>query len=127
MAKPFAQSLSTGLLGVVLFLAADTLAAVINYDIVYVRQPRFGDTNNTTWPEVFHPARLDPGADLMLLHTNGMQEVLIAGGNGGVTDPFISFDGQWCYYAYFPDLRTSALNYQRADLPYQGCDIYRIH
>src|SRR6266576_355698 len=106
--------------------SASAPAGVLNYDIVYVRQPRYGPNTNTIWPEVFHPARLDPGADLMLLHTNGTEELLVAGGNGGVTDPFISFDAQWCYYAYFPDLRTSALNYQRADLPYSGCDIYRI-
>src|ERR1043165_2767585 len=106
---------------------ADTALAAVNYDIVYVRQPRYGNNTNTIWPEVFHPARLDPGADLMMLHTNGTEEVLVAGGNGSVTDPFISFDAQWCYYVYFPDLRQSALNYQRGDLPYAGCDIYRIH
>jgi hypothetical protein len=27
----------------------------------------------------------------------------------------------------FPDLRQSALNGQRGDLPYEGCDIYKIH
>ena len=43
----------------------------VDYDIVYVRQPRFGDTAETTWPEVFHPARIDPGADLMLLQPDG--------------------------------------------------------
>src|SRR4029077_10736458 len=43
-----------------------------------------------------------------------------------ITDPFISFDAHWCYYALYPDLRTGALNYQRADLPYSGSDIYRI-
>jgi len=101
--------------------------AAVSYDIVYVRQPRYGDNSNTTWPEVFHPARLDPGSDLMLLHTNGTEEVLVAGGNGGVTDPFMSFDGQWCYYVLFPDLRQSALNFQRGELPYDGCDIYKIH
>jgi hypothetical protein len=73
---------------------SSTLAAVVNYDIVYVRQPRYGDNTNTIWPEVFHPARLDPGADLILLHPDGSEELLVAGGNGGVTDPFISFDGQ---------------------------------
>ncbi len=98
-----------------------------DYDIVYVRQPRFGDTTNTTWPEVFHPARLDPGADLMLLKQDGTEEVLVAGGNGSVTDPFVSFDAKWVYYSYFPDLRPSALNAQRDDLPRAGCDIYRIH
>src|SRR5688572_27026698 len=75
----------------------------VSYDIVYVRQPRLGDNTNTIWPEVFHPARLDPGADLMLLHPDGTEEVLVAGGPGSVTDPFISFDGRWCIYSYFPD------------------------
>jgi len=99
----------------------------LDYDVVYVRQVRFGNNTNTIWPEVFHPARLDPGADLMLLRTNGTEEVLVAGGLGSVTDPFISFDAQWCYYAYFPNLQPSELNYQRDYLPYAGSDIYRIH
>jgi hypothetical protein len=102
------------------------LAQAVDYDIVYVRQPRYGDDVNTIWPEVFHPARLDPGADLMLLHPDGSEEVLVAGGNGGATDPFVSFDAQFVYYARFPDLRTDALNYQRDNLPYDGADIYRI-
>ena len=32
----------------------------IAYDVVYVRQARYGDATNTTWPEVFHPARSTP-------------------------------------------------------------------
>jgi len=68
-----------------------------SYDIVYVRQPRYGDTTETTWPEVFHPARIEPGADLMLLHPDGSEEVLVAGGNGAVTDPFVSFDARCVY------------------------------
>ena len=73
-----------------LFSASLAIAATnVSYDIVYVRQPRFGDNTNTIWPEVFHPARLDPGADLMLLHPDGSEELLVAGGSGGVTDPFI--------------------------------------
>ena len=99
----------------------------LDYDIVYVRQPRYGDDVNTIWPEVFHPARLDPGADLMLLHPDGSEEVLVAGGNGGVTDPFVSFDAKVVYYARFPDLRSDSLNYQRDNLPYAGADLYRIH
>ncbi|MGH8172677.1 MAG: TolB family protein, partial [Rhodanobacteraceae bacterium] len=105
------------------FASAQTLR---DYDIVYVRQARFGDEINTTWPEVFHPARLDPGADLMLLRADGSEEVLVAGGVGGVTDPFVSFDGQSVYYSFFPDLQTDALNYQRDNLPYRGADIFRI-
>src|SRR5262245_5826461 len=107
---------------VLLALLCSLLAALgatnpVPYDIVYVRQPRFGDDTNTIWPEVFHAARLDAGADLMLLRRDGSEDLLVAGGNGSVTDPFISFDGKWCYYVLFPDLRTSQLNYQRENLP----------
>ena len=76
-------------------------AQPVDYDIVYVRQPRFGDNQNTTWPEIFHPGRIDPGADLMLLHPDGSEEVLVDCTNCSVTDPFISFDAQWIYYALF--------------------------
>ncbi len=96
----------------------------VSYDVLYVRQPRYGDNSNTTWPEVAHPARLDPGADLILLHPDGSQEVLVTGGIGSVTDPFLSFDAQWVYYAYFHDQEN--INPQRG-LPYHGADIYRIN
>jgi len=97
----------------------------VDYDIVYVRQPRFGDNDNTTWPEIFHPARIDPGADLVLLHPDGSEEVLVDCTDCSVTDPFVSFDAQWIYYALFHD--QTELNYQRGDLPYAGADIFRIH
>ncbi len=105
---------------------APTVGAAVTYDIVYVRQPRFGDTANTTWPEVGHPASLDPGADLMLLHPDGSEERLVAGGVGAVTDPFVSFDAQWVYYSYFPDVSPQGYNQQRG-LPYAGADIFRIN
>src|SRR6267378_2448665 len=117
---------SAGLLTCLSVFSTFSTGAAVSYDIIYVRQPRFGPNTNTIWPDVFHPARLDPGADLIVLHANGTQEVLVVGGNGSVTDPFISFDGKSCYYVYFPDLRNSALNGQRDNLPYAGCDIYRI-
>jgi len=121
------RQICTLIAAIALFVSADATAQTPSYDIVYVRQARYGDNTNTTWPEVFHPARLDPGADLMLLHPDGSEEVLVAGGVGGVTDPFVSFDGKWVYYAYFYDLRDQSLNYQRGDLPYYGADIFRIH
>ncbi|MEW6160702.1 MAG: hypothetical protein AB1813_25000 [Verrucomicrobiota bacterium] len=108
-------------------IALPPLYAAVNYDIVYVRAPRFGDDTNSLWPEVFHPAQLDPGADLVLLHPDGSEEVLVRGGLGSVTDPFISLDGEWCFYVLFPNLQRNQLNSQRADLPYQGADIYKIH
>jgi Hydrazine synthase alpha subunit middle domain len=109
-----------------MLIAAGMADAAINYDIVYVRQPRFGDTTYAIWPEVFHPARLDPGADLILRHPDGSEAVLVVGGNGGVTDPVVSFDAQWVYYAYYYDLRESELNFQRNYLPYRGADLFRI-
>lgn len=66
----------------------------LDYDIVYVRQPRFGDTVNTTWPEIFHPARIDAGADLVLLHPDGSEEILVDCDDCAVTDPFVSFDAK---------------------------------
>src|SRR5262245_27206038 len=102
-------------------------AQVVPYDIVYVRQPRFGPDTNTTWPEVFHPALIDPGADLLLRHPDGSEELLVAGGDGAVTVPFVSFDAQWVYYSYFPDVRwPDGYNTQR-DLPWRGADIHRIN
>lgn len=107
----------------------------VPYDVVYVRQPRRGDAENIRWPEVFHPVALEPGSDLVLLKPNGDEEVLVdchteaeaAEPKCAVTDPFVSFDAQWVYYAYAPDMRQSALNYQRDYLPERGVDIHRIN
>ncbi|GAB4580368.1 MAG: hypothetical protein Fur0022_31080 [Anaerolineales bacterium] len=99
----------------------------IPYDLVYIRQPRNGDNEHIIWPEVFHPGRIEPGTDLMLLHPDGTEEVLVPGGDGAVTDPFVSFDAQWVYYSYFHNVQSDNLNYQRGNLPYAGADIFRIH
>ena len=42
-----------------------------DYDIVYVRTPRKGDDAPSRWAEIAHPALMDPGGDLMLLHPDG--------------------------------------------------------
>ncbi len=107
-----------------LFGPTFALCQPVPYDVVYVRQPRFGDDINTTWPEVFHPARADAGADLILLHPNGSEEVLVDCELCSVTDPFVSFDAQWVYYSLFHDL--TQLNSQRGNLPLLGADIFRI-
>ena len=101
--------------------------AAVDYDIVYVRQVRAGDLQNTTWPEIFHPGRLDAGADLMLLHPDGSEEILVDCTDCSVTDPVVSFDAEWVYYSLFHDQRREALNGQRGDLPFAGADIFRIH
>ena len=53
-----------------------------DYDIVYVRAPRKGDDVGTNWTEFSNPLFMDAGADLMLLHPDGSEEVLVAGGDG---------------------------------------------
>jgi len=97
----------------------------LDYPIVYVRAPRFGDTKNTRWAEVGDPTRLDPGADLMLLYPDGNEEVLVAGGDGSVADPMVSFDGEWVYYARFHNLKEGFAPW--GGLPVHGSDIYKIH
>jgi hypothetical protein len=94
-----------------------------NYDIVYVRAPRKGDDVGTNWPEVANPLFMDAGADLMLLHPDGTEEMLVAGGPGSVTDPTVSFDGAWVYFSLFHDLKGGSTS-QGAPA---GADIYKIH
>ena len=90
----------------------------VDYAIVYVRSPRLGDTTVINLPEVKYPIEIPPGADLMLLHPDGTEEVLVPGGDGAIIDPFVSFDGTWVYYAKFHDQRTR--NTQRNGNPAQA-------
>src|SRR4051794_31871618 len=77
-----------------------------DYDIVYVRTPRKGNApHSSRWPDASLPLNVDAGGDLTLLHPDGGEERLVAGGNGSVTDPFVSFDGEWVFYALFEDLK----------------------
>src|SRR4051794_22179386 len=59
-----------------------------DYDVVYVRAPRKGDDRQVAWAEVFSPHRAEPGSDLVLLHPDGTEEVLVAAGDDAVADPF---------------------------------------
>jgi hypothetical protein len=95
----------------------------LDYDIVYVRMPRKGDNVGTNWTEISNPVFMDPGADLMLLHPDGSEEVLVKGGAGSVTDPMVSFDGEWVYYSMFHNLKGGTI-YQGDSA---GADIYKIH
>jgi hypothetical protein len=102
----------------------------INYDIVYVRSPRPGNNSNTFWSDAITPLFLDPGADLVLLHPNGSEEVLFAAGpNGSVMDPYVSYDARSVVFTYFPNVRN--VNTQRGlnntyALSFDGADIYRV-
>ncbi len=88
-----------------------------DYDIVYVRAPRPVGKVSSRWAEVGDPRTMDPGADLMLLHPDGSEEVLVAvKPHESIADPFVSFDGQWVYYAKMHDA-----------LKHKGADIYKVH
>src|SRR5262245_21457678 len=86
-----------------------------DYDIVYVRAPRYGDKRRPGWAEFSDPTRMEPGADLMLLHPDGKEELLVSGKDGSVMDPYVSFDGQWVYYAKFIDAKHT------------GSDVWKLH
>jgi hypothetical protein len=95
-----------------------------DYDIVYVRAQRAGDrVHKRYYTDIATPVTLEPGADLMLLHPDGKEELLVAGGAGAVTDPVVSFDGQWVYYTLIHSLKGAGA----WQPPLQGADIYKIH
>lgn len=94
-----------------------------DFDIVYVRAPRKGDEQQIAWADVFAPLRAEPGSDLMLLHPDGREEVLVAAGDDAIADPFISFGGESVYYARIRNIRPQA-----SDRPIsQSSDIFKIH
>jgi hypothetical protein len=95
-------------------IAADK-SVKYDYDIVYVRAPRHGDDKAGKWAEFSDPTRMEPGSDLMLLHPDGSEELLVSGKDGSVMDPYVSFDGEWVYYAKF------------IDPAHTGADIWKIH
>ncbi len=100
-------------------------AAVVDYDIVYVRAPRHGDTVRSFLPEFKNPTNMEPGSDLMILHPDGSEEVLVAAGKGAVADPVVSFDAQWVYYALTYD--ASEINYGFHGATARGSDIFKIN
>ncbi len=95
-----------------------------DYDIVYVRAHRTGDhVQKEFYTEIARPVYMQPGADLMLLHPDGSEEVLVSGGEkGAVQDPIISFDGQWVYYTVLHDLSHGG----QFEIPPGGADLYKM-
>jgi hypothetical protein len=102
-----------------------------DYRIVYVRVPR-------PYPKAYYginhlnQAGLHqtnaPGAELRLLHPDGRDESLVpVEPQESITDPMVSFDGQWVYFAKFHQMATgpsaSMTNLQSR----KGADVYKIH
>ncbi len=98
-------------------------AVKYDYDIVYVRAPRKGDDKQIAWTEVFSPLRGEPGSDLMRLHPDGTEEVLVAAGDDAIADPFVSFDGESVYFARFHNVTKPGSE----KLTAESADIFKIH
>ncbi len=95
-----------------------------DYDIVYVRALRAGDkVHKRFFTDFSSPVTLEPGADLMLLHPDGSEELLVKGGDGSVTDPVVSLDGRSVYYTLIHNLRNAS----QWNPPRQGADIYKLN
>jgi hypothetical protein len=96
----------------------------IDYDIVYVRAKRAGDKiHKRFFTDFSSPVTMEPGADLMLLHPDGKEELLVAGGKGSITDPVISLDGQWVYYTHIYNLQNAS----QWNPPREGADIFKMN
>ncbi len=96
-----------------------------DYPIVYVRAPRYADNQRNRWPNTHTPLVATPASELMLLHPDGREEVLVAvKAHEAVTDPYVSFDAAWVYYAKYHD-QTERDGINRTSRG--GSDIYKIH
>ncbi len=96
----------------------------VDYDIVYVRARRAGDkVHKRFYTDFSQPFTMEAGADLMLLHPTGDEELLVPGGEGSITDPVVSFDGRWVYYVHLYDLQKP----NQWEPSSRGADIFKIH
>ncbi|HZZ73350.1 MAG TPA: hypothetical protein VFE24_13940 [Pirellulales bacterium] len=87
-----------------------------DYDIIYVRAPRTAPDGKASFAEVGDPRTMEPGADLMLLHPNGQEEVLVAvRPEESIADPSVSFDGKTVFFAKMHDAKK-----------HKGADLYKI-
>ncbi|QDU98521.1 HzsA-related protein [Lignipirellula cremea] len=122
-ASPVWAEKHTGVLNIKPAEISSDASVKYDYPIVYVRSPRWvedrGEQRPARWAEFAHAFSVTPGSDLMLLYPDGKEELLVAGGEGAVQDPYVSFDGETVYYTHFHQA-TSEPNAA-------GADIYRIH
>ena len=96
----------------------------VNYDIVYVRYPaKDPDGGYVTTPHGEFPYNISPGADLVLLHPDGSEEILVNCDTCSVMDPFISFDARWVYYSKITDIDPNGSRIENAATP---AFIYKI-
>lgn len=104
----------------------------VKYDfpIVYVRVPRpypkaYAGINHLTQAGL--PQTNAPGAELRLLHPDGRDESLVpVKPQESITDPVVSFDGQWVYFAKFHHMAPGEAHMSKLRSR-EGSDIYKVH
>ncbi|HEV7668415.1 MAG TPA: hypothetical protein VGS22_07820 [Thermoanaerobaculia bacterium] len=122
--------------------SAQEVVRPLPYELIYVRAPYFGPgpgVANSVWPDVVRPLIPDPGAQLVLMKTSGVREVLFpleryrgqidtpAGkplSVGSVADPNVSFDGRSVLFTWYHD--ATDRNDQRGGLSRRGADLYKL-
>jgi hypothetical protein len=102
-----------------------------DYPIVYVRVPRpypkaYSGINHLNQAGL-HQTN-PPGAELRLLHPDGRDESLVpVRPEESITDPVVSFDAQWVYFAKFYQEATGATASMTHLQSRKGADIYKVH
>mgnify|MGYP003693601625 CR=1 FL=1 len=94
----------------------------IDFDIVYVRARRRRRPADRL-ERCLRAVPGEPGSDLVLLHPDGKEEVLVDAGKNSVADPVVSFDGEWVYYALYSYASPGASGLLRSE----SSDLYKIH
>jgi len=93
-----------------------------DYPIVYVRAPRDPEVL-PQFANTHPPTVMPPGCDLVILYPDGREEMLVeAGEKEAIVDPYVSFDGQWVYYAKMHDVSEHPKRESRA-----GSDVFKVH
>lgn len=104
--------------------------AAAPYATLFLSSPRpGGDTARSKIPDADNPMSFEPGTDLRLLPAGATTPAILVDTHniGAVLTPLVSFDGQYLFYSFCPDLSPAGVNRFRDHLPYAGCDIYRKH
>jgi hypothetical protein len=102
-----------------------------DYPIVYVRVPRpypkrYSGINHLNQAGL-HQTNA-PGAELRLLHPDGRDESLVpVEPQESITDPVVSFDARWVYFAKFHHMDTGPSASMTHLQSRKGADIYKVH
>jgi hypothetical protein len=100
-----------------------------DYPIVYVRVPRpypkeYAGINHLNQAGL-HQTNA-PGAELRVLYPDGKDESLVeVNAQESITDPAVSFDGQWVYFAKFHEMGRGEAHMSKLRSR-KGADIYKV-